>query len=823
MVDSKIEYLMAFMKAFGSVTTQRPEKLPSLEFIYDIAERNNSSPKPRNNSQRGASRAGSVAENRNNPPKTSQERYLESLEGKKTVGVAGVMSSIASQKGGAGWQPSPQRTNSQRGGKLGGRNNSGKNARAPSQKDLLAQQAAANLPPVKPLEKSDNAWSSTLGQKHEVSQEDEEAFCAQLSKKARSILNKLTPEKFDKLARQMVELELTSPTFLKSVIELIFEKAVDEPSFGGLYANLCLFMSAELPKVQSWVSSEGKNNHFRRALLNTCQEEFESGKKWTQEDAASEAEMIKNLPNMTAEEKEAYALAKFERSKVKRRVLGNIIFIGELFKLNMITEKIMHSCVNQLLRDVRDPEEEETESLCKLMATIGSRLDHEKAQQHIDLYFSRIAELSKNQKLPSRIRFMLQDLIELRQNKWKARQEASGPKKISEIRAEIERKQQQEEEERRQRELSQRSRGSQSGRHTLPTRADQFDKRRGGDGRGSMRDGRSGPIGDGWSTVGRNSGGGPGASGSSNTQAGDLNMFGSLQSSTTKRDRKSIVLGPSGSSGKWSMGAGTSASAKSRQGLQQQEKEEPSRAPTNMFDLLGDSSDKKHDDKHADSPAASTPASSAKSAAAPAATPTEEKAISPGMAKRKIENMLAEWWSLGDVSEVVATIKEMKTEAYHVDAVYAFVEGVMEKKLDQLKKTVSMLVNVFKQGVVRSEHLRDAIVKYSEVLEDVAIDVPSVYKFTGILIARLLAAEAFVLSDLETLLSNLLASPSRKPPAVVILGEIIEDFKSNDQLQGLQGLVDAEPEWNYKAIWPANRAAEAKVFITDRGLNLRDD
>ena len=34
--------------------------------------------------------------------------------------------------------------------------------------------------------------------------------------------------------------------------------------------------------------------------------------------------------------------AEYHRLKAKRHLLGNITFIGELFKLSMLTEKIMH-------------------------------------------------------------------------------------------------------------------------------------------------------------------------------------------------------------------------------------------------------------------------------------------------------------------------------------------------------------------------------------------------------------------------------------------------------------------------------------------------
>ncbi len=44
-----------------------------------------------------------------------------------------------------------------------------------------------------------------------------------------------------------------------------------------------------------------------------------------------------------------------EDLKARRRMLGNIQFIGELFKEKMLTEKIMHECIVKLLGNVRLP------------------------------------------------------------------------------------------------------------------------------------------------------------------------------------------------------------------------------------------------------------------------------------------------------------------------------------------------------------------------------------------------------------------------------------------------------------------------------------
>ena len=63
-------------------------------------------------------------------------------------------------------------------------------------------------------------------------------------------------------------------------------------------------------------------------------------------------------------------------------------------------------------------DEENIEALCKLVATIGAQIDHALAKNHVDAYMSRMHALSTNQAISSRIRFMLRDVVELRQNDW---------------------------------------------------------------------------------------------------------------------------------------------------------------------------------------------------------------------------------------------------------------------------------------------------------------------------------------------------------------------------------------------------------------------
>ncbi|MBA0553269.1 hypothetical protein Golob_012464, partial [Gossypium lobatum] len=171
--------------------------------------------------------------------------------------------------------------------------------------------------------------------------------------------------------------------------------------------------------------SEGNEKiTFKRLLLNKCQEVFERGER--EQEEANKVEEVGESKRSEEERGE-------KRIKAQRRMLGNIRLIGELYKKKMLTERIMHECIKKLLGENENPDEEDIEALCKLMSTIGEMIDHPKAKVYMDAYFERMAKLSNNVKLSSRVRFMLKDAIDLRKNKWQQRRKVDGPKKIEEV------------------------------------------------------------------------------------------------------------------------------------------------------------------------------------------------------------------------------------------------------------------------------------------------------------------------------------------------------------------------------------------------------
>ncbi|XP_077693204.1 eukaryotic translation initiation factor 4 gamma 3 isoform X11 [Eretmochelys imbricata] len=274
------------------------------------------------------------------------------------------------------------------------------------------------------LKKAENAWKPSL--KRDSQAEDPENIKTQeLFRKVRSILNKLTPQMFNQLMKQVTDLTVDTEERLKGVIDLVFEKAIDEPSFSVAYANMCrCLVTLKVPMADK----PGSTVNFRKLLLNRCQKEFEKDKA---DDDVFEKKQ-KELEASTTQEEKTRLHEELEeaKDKARRRSIGNIKFIGELFKLKMLTEAIMHDCVVKLLKN---HDEESLECLCRLLTTIGKDLDFEKAKPRMDQYFNQMEKIVKERKTSSRIRFMLQDVIDLRLCNWVSRRADQGPKTIEQI------------------------------------------------------------------------------------------------------------------------------------------------------------------------------------------------------------------------------------------------------------------------------------------------------------------------------------------------------------------------------------------------------
>lgn len=387
------------------------------------------------------------------PPNTTSEQRFAMSQGQiPRPAIAGPISSFRGGSfGGSQMSRTPSSNLAQSGSRSGSRSQRGGGGGGSRRGGFDAAQEAKlqkTMPltagmDLKPIQTTATGWKpKSVGRAAAQSAEapghmDPET----VQRKVKSNLNKMTPENFEKISNQILEIAAQSKDeqdgrTLRQVIQLTFEKATDEAHWAAMYAKFCKRMLETMSPEVKDVTITDKNGNvvsggalFRKYLLNRCQEDFEHG--WAVEMPKPKEGESKETAMLSDEYYKAMA--------IKRRGLGLVQFIGELFKLGMLTERIMHECVRKLLDFQGEPDEAEIESLSKLLRTIGASLDStEKGMMMMNAYFERISTLVETPDLPSRLQFMLMDIIDLRRSRWQSKDGLKGPKTREEIRAEAE-------------------------------------------------------------------------------------------------------------------------------------------------------------------------------------------------------------------------------------------------------------------------------------------------------------------------------------------------------------------------------------------------
>lgn len=304
---------------------------------------------------------------------------------------------------------------------------------------------------VAPLVKSENRWipKSRMKKTEKKIAPDgitELIEISEVPKKMKSLLNKLTLEKFDKLSTEILNIANQSQwekngETLTIVIEEVFHKACDEPHWSSMYAQLCGKLVKDINSDISDESTPGKIGpklvlHY---LVQRCHTEFEKGwsdKLPTNDDGTPLA------PDMLSDEY-------YQAAAAKRRGLGLVRLIGYLYRSNLLSGKMMFECFRRLMKDLTDsPTEETLESVIELLTTVGAQFENDKftagagvleGYALLDSLFELIEDIVENSNISSRIKFKLLDIKELREEKnWDNGKEDAGPKTIQQIHEEDE-------------------------------------------------------------------------------------------------------------------------------------------------------------------------------------------------------------------------------------------------------------------------------------------------------------------------------------------------------------------------------------------------
>ncbi|KAA1118321.1 hypothetical protein PGTUg99_003310 [Puccinia graminis f. sp. tritici] len=283
-------------------------------------------------------------------------------------------------------------------------------------------------PAVRPLQRTANGWAAT----HMSRTQESSSTNRPITREIQGLLNKLSWSNFDSICAVLVtKLDCSEKAddgrILREVVRMILEQVTLRGDWAEMYAKLCKKlidqMSPELKSDTRPPDSDRDQWHTGRWFRHYL------ARAWTQE---------RYYPRhisyeIGTDKKDGHPTKKADipgddlhliAARIRRRRLSLFRFIGELFKVNFITETQMHLCIKDLLR-TSQISQENIEYLRDLMINFGKLLDQPQAQSFMDLYFETINKMSQSPNIGSRARFMIQDIIDARKNKWAKRKGAT--------------------------------------------------------------------------------------------------------------------------------------------------------------------------------------------------------------------------------------------------------------------------------------------------------------------------------------------------------------------------------------------------------------
>ena len=287
---------------------------------------------------------------------------------------------------------------------------------------------------------SENSWSVAQQKKDATIDEN-----VKVGRKIFAVLNKLTVEKFNKLADQLFnDCGISKPAHIITLVKYLFEKATIQHHFIGMYADLCtqcLEWLGSDKAPEELVSSIGPGERssaaadiFRRVLLERCQEAFYSYFLTPEDESAGGA-------NPGASEEEERERTEEEHHKHRLSMLGTVKFVAQLLERRLMTRGVFRNCIETLLySDERT--EDHIECACVFLSEIGQLFDKSNDEPQ-DAYSKALNEametledIAEDSETSARIKFAILNLVDLRKNGYVANRLAglpAGPAKISEI------------------------------------------------------------------------------------------------------------------------------------------------------------------------------------------------------------------------------------------------------------------------------------------------------------------------------------------------------------------------------------------------------
>lgn len=375
--------------------------------------------------------------------------------------------------------------------------------------------------------------------------------------------------------------------------------------------------------------------------------------------------------------------------KEKQHHLGHMQFIGALYEVELLKEKVVHFSIGDLMSEgCKDMDS--IECMVKLMTTVGPKLDQEaardpKSAKNVKRHFKAIKKMADDPDFSSRLRFMLRDLLELRESGWVARREVEKAKTIAQLHQDV------------ARETGKKPPSTQSG---------------GNSGAASPASPSPSEIDDGWEVVVKK--GKPSAASTASSASG--------KSSPQQYSSK----GKSGGSASKSGGGGSSTSESKRK----------DRRHRSSGSGKGGSKSKS---KSPPPPPRSSRGEDKKASSIPPRPPAAKPAHSEKDIRRKGRQAIEEFAVSGDIEEAIFCIRELDAAALHWAVVSEGTNGALEKGEKQLQALGLFLLEARRRDLFTAEATVRGFQDIIAFIPDLVIDVPRAGELVAHLLGPLLA------------------------------------------------------------------------------------
>ena len=231
----------------------------------------------------------------------------------------------------------------------------------------------------------------------------------------RELLNILTVDNYNETANLIYDKIKDDLEYQSKFLDVLFIKAVNEQAFVSLYAKLCKEFDKKLPQRNEKAAGKKTTSKMRSKLLDQCKEIFkiENNEKFD--------EYIKVDDPIERE------------IKLKKFVLGNVNFIGELINNVVLSKKIVFQCIENLFKRFETSMDVQLklinlEAIVILMDKFGTLLKNSESKmkkedldnfnKKIEEYLEKLDIVQKEGKIPGYIKYKIINLIERKKDNW---------------------------------------------------------------------------------------------------------------------------------------------------------------------------------------------------------------------------------------------------------------------------------------------------------------------------------------------------------------------------------------------------------------------